>query len=29
MNFGSLNYLYVVDNIKKEEIQTLDSLVKK
>lgn len=28
-NFGSLNYVYVVDNIKKEEIQTLDSLVKK
>ncbi|MES2619728.1 MAG: rod shape-determining protein MreC [Bacteroidota bacterium] len=28
-NFGSLSYVYVVNNIRKEEIQSLDTLVKK
>ena len=28
-DFGNLNYVYVVNNIRKQEIQQLDSLVKK
>lgn len=28
-NFGSLSYVYVINNIRKQEIQSLDSLAKK